>query len=338
MDLLTRRRRSTTIHFIDPFPPLLGESDGKASPGCEEPPRRRASSPRRPRSISAMDGPSSRYPSMSVAPVKNSDISSSYSFGPRQSNKEPAFSAPPMLSSSMDPPRPAKEGCEWVWFPAGYWAEREIVETPSKDLIKPFRWRKRSGKSSSDHSPRTPLSGPLLGMKAEKKSDSTGKRLSPSRTTTSSESGSSSFRFGRPPDVPLPSPYLTEEAHVQSLQWPSIDVARTSSISGGSVFQPRSAISPSPLHLSSTEGDAEVNNGATDTPTARNQTHIDPQTDTSHLKPGTPTPHPVPRPKSKKLLINWRMLREHNRLVRSCYAVGYYIRPNSGTRNLSTKI
>jgi hypothetical protein len=24
-----------------------------------------------------------------------------------------------------DPPRPAKEGLEWVWFPEGYWAERE---------------------------------------------------------------------------------------------------------------------------------------------------------------------------------------------------------------------
>ncbi|TVY83590.1 Cell division control protein [Lachnellula suecica] len=26
----------------------------------------------------------------------------------------------------LDPPRPAKDGMEWVWFPEGYWAEREI--------------------------------------------------------------------------------------------------------------------------------------------------------------------------------------------------------------------
>lgn len=26
-----------------------------------------------------------------------------------------------------DPPRPPKPGMEWVWFPAGYWAERPIV-------------------------------------------------------------------------------------------------------------------------------------------------------------------------------------------------------------------
>jgi hypothetical protein len=27
-----------------------------------------------------------------------------------------------------DPPRPAREGMEWVWFPEGYWAERERKE------------------------------------------------------------------------------------------------------------------------------------------------------------------------------------------------------------------
>lgn len=26
--------------------------------------------------------------------------------------------------ASIDPPRPAKDGFEWVWFPEGYWAER----------------------------------------------------------------------------------------------------------------------------------------------------------------------------------------------------------------------
>lgn len=26
----------------------------------------------------------------------------------------------------LDPPRPARDGLEWVWFPDGYWAEREV--------------------------------------------------------------------------------------------------------------------------------------------------------------------------------------------------------------------
>lgn len=29
---------------------------------------------------------------------------------------------------AADPPRPAKEGMEWVWFPEGYWAERAKVD------------------------------------------------------------------------------------------------------------------------------------------------------------------------------------------------------------------
>jgi AAA family ATPase len=27
----------------------------------------------------------------------------------------------------LDPPRPAREGMEWVWFPEGYWAERVVI-------------------------------------------------------------------------------------------------------------------------------------------------------------------------------------------------------------------
>lgn len=35
---------------------------------------------------------------------------------------------------SIDPPRPAREGYEWVWFPAGYWAERELPESLSSPM------------------------------------------------------------------------------------------------------------------------------------------------------------------------------------------------------------
>lgn len=37
---------------------------------------------------------------------------------------------------SIEPPRPAKEGHEWVWFPEGYWAERQFVDMkPSRRPI-----------------------------------------------------------------------------------------------------------------------------------------------------------------------------------------------------------
>jgi hypothetical protein len=41
-----------------------------------------------------------------------------------------AIHSPSGLASGhpADPPRPAKEGMEWVWFPEGYWAERERKE------------------------------------------------------------------------------------------------------------------------------------------------------------------------------------------------------------------
>ncbi len=51
-----------------------------------------------------------------------------------------------------DPPRPAKEGHEWVWFPEGYWAEREKLERkPSR------RWFQKSSdrQSASSLSPKS---------------------------------------------------------------------------------------------------------------------------------------------------------------------------------------
>jgi parafibromin len=42
------------------------------------------------------------------------------------------FVEPPPCHAA-DPPRPPREGFEWVWFPEGYWAEREKREfTPKK--------------------------------------------------------------------------------------------------------------------------------------------------------------------------------------------------------------
>ncbi|OTB08188.1 hypothetical protein M426DRAFT_317290 [Hypoxylon sp. CI-4A] len=195
------------------------------SPSSEWP-RRGTSSRRRPRSISGVDGPTSRLPSSSVASVKTTNIAS------RRSMKETFISAPVTPNTYIDPPRPAKEGHEWVWFPAGYWAERELVEAPRK-VMRHFKWRKRSGKSSSrrdtqddpEHSPnylwdhwsRTPLALPSPFLTEEAHVQSL-QRPPLDRQGTSSESGGSTFPLNRSLQTPLPSPYLTEEAHVQSLQ------------------------------------------------------------------------------------------------------------------------
>ncbi|KAE8450547.1 hypothetical protein EG329_006278 [Mollisiaceae sp. DMI_Dod_QoI] len=43
-----------------------------------------------------------------------------------------------------DPPRPAKSGLEWVWFPDGYWAEREVHDNPIKKRLPRQKWWSRS--------------------------------------------------------------------------------------------------------------------------------------------------------------------------------------------------
>lgn len=174
-----------------------------------------------------MDGSTSRLPSSSVASVATANPPA------RRSVKDSFNSAPvtPTSNSSyIDPPRPAKQGHEWVWFPAGYWAEREVVEAPGK-VMKHFKWRKRSGKSSSgrateeesehfwDHTQRI-FGHPSLpnSFIAEEGHVQSVQRPPTNRHGTSSESGGSSFPLLRTPQAELPSPYLTEEAHVQSLQ------------------------------------------------------------------------------------------------------------------------
>ncbi|RYP49098.1 hypothetical protein DL768_005095 [Monosporascus sp. mg162] len=112
-----------------------------------------------------------------------------------------------------DPPRSPREGYEWVWFPAGYWAEREIVEGPparkaESNAWPSLKWHKRSAKETSsgwtpdepESSPRTPIDSPSP----------------PART--------------KPRQLPpLASPYLSEQAHVQSLQQPNLYLLRRTS-------------------------------------------------------------------------------------------------------------
>ncbi|CAG8977642.1 hypothetical protein HYALB_00006592 [Hymenoscyphus albidus] len=61
----------------------------------------------------------------------------------------------PSLSNFTDPPRPAKEGMEWVWFPEGYWAERERKElfSTSEKQTSFQKWFNRKDDQSEDISP-----------------------------------------------------------------------------------------------------------------------------------------------------------------------------------------
>ncbi|KAI1327533.1 hypothetical protein F5Y16DRAFT_371576 [Xylariaceae sp. FL0255] len=184
---------------------------------------------------------------------------------------------PPTIS--VDPPRPPKDGFEWVWFPAGYWAERQLLETESytKEGRRIFRWIKPScisGGSFSKHGPkdvkrsrpsthsptstcqswpstghspaanyqtpastgRSPTTNPQSPTLAAQSPPSAASGLSPAEWTPAhgdsrsqlarrmeSSASGTIFPINRLRDDGLPSPYLTEEAHVTSLQWPSRD-------------------------------------------------------------------------------------------------------------------
>ncbi|KAJ8124372.1 hypothetical protein O1611_g9268 [Lasiodiplodia mahajangana] len=259
-----------------------------------------------------MDGSSNRFPSATVASTPNADGRTSSSATPRQSIREPSSSGASLYTSGIDPPRPAKEGYEWVWFPGGYWAERQIAETPAKDFSRAFRWRKRSVKSSSEspkHSPRTFLTASSLTDKTDESLDHLGRRRSLLRTTESSESGSPS---NRTPDGTQSNPYLTEEAHVQSLQWPSIDTATSSSsIAGRSMLKSRPVLSPSPLQFSSIKDEIGSDTNVPSVFNTREASGASSDvTKTEKLPPAVPISS---KSKPKKQFINWRIMSE-NRL------------------------
>jgi parafibromin len=106
--------------------------------------RRRRSEQRAGRSIDSSLSASSRYQNIKdwSAGVKTTSPSS--------------YEPPPRHSA--DPPRPPKPGYEWVWFPEGYWAEREIRGSiPPSNVTKQKWWNKSSGQkiqiSQKSHSP-----------------------------------------------------------------------------------------------------------------------------------------------------------------------------------------
>lgn len=55
---------------------------------------------------------------------------------------------------AADPPRPAREGFEWVWFPEGYWAEREApISSLRKQKSRKWFTRSPDSRKSSSSSP-----------------------------------------------------------------------------------------------------------------------------------------------------------------------------------------
>lgn len=122
-------------------------------------------------------------------------------------------------SGGHDPPRPAKDGFEWVWFPEGYWAERPTLRrTSSKSRIassvgsagRIFKWPSRVNgypAPSQEHemrelSPKTVQSAPAPSLAHLNLPNKASGSFSPPRT--------------------LPqSPWLTEAAQVQALQRPA---------------------------------------------------------------------------------------------------------------------
>ena len=127
-----------------------------------------------------------------------------------------------------DPPRPAREGKEWVWYPEGYWAERDIRDPSagyqhhqSTDSSKPWKWRSGSpkGKQSTDEQ-RTSSVSPRSVLQSQ---------LNPAFLS------------------PVPaSPYVSESAQVFSLQYPEGDKEAKGNGNGGSKDGMKNTKRPSP--------------------------------------------------------------------------------------------
>jgi hypothetical protein len=133
------------------------------------------------------------------------------------STREPTRKA--RNSGIQDPPRLARDGYEWVWFPEGYWAERQTSRrtsskasgaTSASSAGRIFRWPSRTNACSPppqehelrDLAPKAAKSGPAMG---------------PAHFDLAKKSAGS---FSPPRTLPQ-SPWLTEAAQVQALQRPA---------------------------------------------------------------------------------------------------------------------
>ena len=146
----------------------------------------------------------------------------------------------PRAVYGLDPPRPPKEGYEWVWYPEGYWAEREFrpiefAATSSNRTpeIKVWKWRKRSGKAGSGSHDKddVPTISPKTGPPQQQP------QVSPPVSNT--------------PSSPQ-SPFRTEEAHILALQSPGVQLLTSSSLVESEWLAPKHSLqTPRPLDMSS---------------------------------------------------------------------------------------
>ncbi|KAK3990082.1 hypothetical protein QBC44DRAFT_380971 [Cladorrhinum sp. PSN332] len=130
--------------------------------------------------------------------------------------------SPPSSTRAIDPPRPAREGFEWVWYPEGYWAEREYSRpsTPNKAPdTKIWKRRRRSRKSQSG-------------------SNGNGGHSSEGTPTTSPKAPLHMLLAATVPMTPQ-SPYLSESAHVYSLQNPREEVTASQDDQEGEWLSPK---------------------------------------------------------------------------------------------------
>lgn len=69
---------------------------------------------------------------------------------------DPVPTAPKLLPKrNIDPPCPPRTGSEWVWFPEGYWAEREIAVAKTRTQSQVQKWfGKKSRRQSGSASPK----------------------------------------------------------------------------------------------------------------------------------------------------------------------------------------
>lgn len=122
-----------------------------------------------------------------------------------------------------DPPREAKEGHEWVWYPDGYWAERQLERRNSN--------REASGSHSSSQGSQMQSAvnkvfrwGPSRGSRSPREQQQADpperpESVSPITTTIPSPSQRGFSQFGPPKNLPS-SPYMSEEEQTLSLQHP----------------------------------------------------------------------------------------------------------------------
>lgn len=94
-----------------------------------------------PSHLYASSGSSGSRPGLSPRSISRSanDVSQSQSYVSQSSSQYSSSYS----SIGTDPPRQPKPGYEWVWFPEGYWAEREIVGFATMS-----KWARRAANES----------------------------------------------------------------------------------------------------------------------------------------------------------------------------------------------